>query len=79
VIGADLQGLVSSHNQSRLAILLVLQESNITGSTLLPLVGILDELEELCAHLESLLLELLIGLDLDFLGETDDWLEMDVL
>jgi hypothetical protein len=57
----------------------VLQESNITSSTLLPLVGILDELEELCAHLESLLLEFLVGLNLDFLGETDNRLEVDIL
>jgi hypothetical protein len=57
----------------------VLQESDITSSTLLPLVGILDELEELCAHLESLLLELLVGLDLDFLSEANNWLEVDIL
>jgi hypothetical protein len=57
----------------------VLQESDITSSTLLPLVGILDELEELCAHLESLLLELLVGLDFDFLSEANNWLEVDIL
>jgi len=45
---------------------------------LLPLIGLLVELEELCAHLESLLLELLVGLDLNFLGETDDGFEMDI-
>ena len=78
MVGADLQSLISSHNQSCLAILLVLQESNIASSTLLPFIGLLVELEELCAHLENLLLKLLVGLDLDFLGETDDWFEMDV-
>lgn len=78
MVGANLQSLISSHNQSRLAILLVLQESNITSSALLPLVGLLVELEELCAHLENLLLKLLIGLDLNFLSETDDWLEVDI-
>jgi hypothetical protein len=78
VVGANLQSLISSHDQSRLAILLVLQESNITSSALLPLVGLLVELEELCAHLENLLLKLLIGLDLNFLSETDDWLEVDI-
>jgi hypothetical protein len=56
----------------------VLQESNITSSALLPLVGLLVELEELCAHLENLLLKLLIGLDLNFFSETDDWLEVDI-
>ena len=78
MVGANLQRLVSSHNQSCLAILLVLQESNITSTTLLPLIGILVELKELCAHLENLLLKLLIGLNLNFLGETNDWLEVDI-
>lgn len=78
MVGANLQSLISSHDQSRLAILLVLQESNITSSALLPLVGLLVELEELCAHFENLLLKLLIGLDLNFLSETNDWLEVDI-
>jgi hypothetical protein len=78
MVGANLQRLVSSHNQSCLAILLVLQQSNITSPTLLPFIGILVELEELCAHLENLLLKLLVGLNLNFLGETDDWLEVDI-
>ncbi len=79
VVGADLQSLVSSHNQSCLSILLVLQESNITGTTLLPLVGLANKLEELCAHLECLLLELLVGLNLNFLGQANDWLEVNIL
>jgi len=78
VVGANLQSLVSSHDQSCLAILLVLQQSNVTSSALLPLIGLLVELEELCAHLENLLLELLVGLDLNFLGETDDWFEVNI-
>ncbi len=78
MVSADLQSLISSHNQSCLAILLVLQESNITSPTLLPLIGLLVELEELCAHFEDLLLKLLVGFDLDFLGETDDRLEVDI-
>jgi hypothetical protein len=56
----------------------VLQKSDIPSSTLLPLVGILNKLEELCAHLESLLLKLLIGLDFNFLGEADDRLKVDI-
>lgn len=79
VVGADFQGLVSSHDQAGLVVLFVLQQSDISGSTLLPLVGILDELEELRAHLEDLVLEFLIGLDLDLLGETDHGLEVDIL
>jgi hypothetical protein len=78
VIGADLQSLISPHDQSCLAILLVLQESNITSPTLLPFISLLVELEELCTHLENLLLELLVGLDLNFLGQTDDWFEVDI-
>jgi hypothetical protein len=78
VVGADLQSLVSSHNQSRLAILLVLQKSNITSPALLPLVGILNKLEELCTHLEGLLLELLVGLDFNFLGKADNGLKVDI-
>ena len=78
MVGADLQSLISSHDQSRLTVLLVLQESYITSPALLPLIGLLVELEELCAHLENLLLELLVGLDLNFLGETDDGFEMDI-
>jgi len=68
VVGANLQSLVSTHDQSCLSVFLVLQQPNITSSTLLPLVGVTDELEELGAHLEGLLLELLVGLDFDFLG-----------
>jgi hypothetical protein len=56
----------------------VLQESNITSPTLLPFISLLVELEELCTHLENLLLELLVGLDLNFLGQTDDWFEVDI-
>ena len=78
MVGADLQSLISSHDQSCLAILLVLQESNVASSTLLPFVGLLVELEELCAHLENLFLKLLVGLDLDLLGETDDGFEVHV-
>lgn len=79
MVGADLQSLVSSHNQSGLSVLLVLQESDITSTTLLPLLSILDELEELSAHLEGLLLEFLVGLNIDFLGQSNNWLEVNVL
>jgi len=79
VVGANLQGLVSSHDQSRLAVLLVLQQPHITSSTLLPLVGLADELEQLRAHLEGLLLHLLVCLDFDLLGEADDGLEVNIL
>lgn len=79
MVRADLEGLVTSHHKTRLAILLVLQQPNVTGTSLLPLGGLLDELEELGAHLEHLLLRLLVGLGLDLLGELDDGVEVDVL
>jgi hypothetical protein len=79
VVGADLQSLISSHNQSRLSILLVLQQPNIASSTLLPFVGFANKLEELCPHLERLLLEFFVCLNIDFLREADDWLEVNIL
>lgn len=90
MVGADLERLLSSHNQADLVVLLVLEKSDITGSSLLPLArgggGILailldglDKLEQLGAHLEELLLRLLVGLDVDLLGQLDDGLEVDVL
>lgn len=79
VVSADLEGLVAAHDETGLAILLMLEESDISGTALLPLVGLADELEELGAHLEGLLLNLLAGLDLDLLGKVDDWLEVGIL
>jgi hypothetical protein len=77
VVGADLEGLVSSHHQTGLLVLLVLQQSHITGTTLLPLPGFAVELEKLRAHLEDLLLKFLVGLDVDLLGQVDDRLKVD--
>lgn len=68
VIGADLESLISTHNQSGLHVLLVLQESDITSTTLLPLIGLAGELEQLSTHVEDLLLEFLIGLDINLLS-----------
>lgn len=90
MVGADLERLLSSHNQADLVVLLVLEKSDITSSSLLPLAGGgggilailldgLDELEQLGAHLEELLLRLLVGLDVDLLGQLDDGLEVDIL
>jgi len=79
MIRADLERLVASHNEPRLSVLSVLQEPDVAGSALLPLGTLLYELEELGAHLECLLLGLLIGLDFNLLGEVDDGFEVDVL
>lgn len=79
MVGADLEGLVAAHDKASLSVLRVLKESDISGAALLPLVGFTDELEELGAHLEGLLLDLFSGLDIDLLGKANDWLEVDVL
>lgn len=90
VVGADLERLLSSHNQADLVVLLVLEQPDVASSSLLPLAGGgggilailldgLDELEQLGAHLEELLLRLLVGLDVDLLGQLDDGLEVNVL
>lgn len=79
MVGADLEGLVTAHDQAGLAVLLVLKQTDVTSASLLPLAGLLDELEKLGAHLEDLLLRLLVGLGLDLLGQLDDGLEVDIL
>ncbi len=79
MVRADLQGLVPAHDNAGLAVLDVLEETNISGSAFLPLARFLHELEELGAHLEKLLLRLLVGLGLDLLGQVDDGLEVNVL
>ena len=76
MVGADLESLVSSHEQSGLVVLLVLQQLDVTGSTLLPLFGLPVKSEKFGAHLEGLLLQLFVGLDLDLLSQADDWLEV---
>jgi hypothetical protein len=78
VVGADLEGLVSAHDEAGLLVFLVLQETDITGTTLLPLLALTVELEKLGTHLEHLLLELLVGLGLDLLSQADDGLEVDI-
>lgn len=81
MVGADLEGLVAAHDQSGLEVLLVLQKTDITGTTLLPLATGFNvhELEELGAHLEELFLRFFVGLGLDLLGQLHNRLEVDVL
>jgi hypothetical protein len=79
VVGADLEGLVAAHDQAGLAVVAVLEQAHIAGTALLPLARIGHVLEELGAHLEDLLLHLLVGLGLDLLGQVDDGLEVDIL
>ena len=76
MVSADLERLVSPHDQSGAAILLVLEESDLTGSTLLPLPAVAIEAEQLGAHLECGLLGLLVGLGVDSLGKVNDRLKV---
>lgn len=78
MIRADLERLVPPHDEPSLLVLLVLQKPDITSSTLLPVPGFTVELEEFGAHLKGLLFKFLVGLGLDFLGQVDDGLEVDV-
>lgn len=47
MVGADLQSLIPTHNKSDFATLLVLEQSDVTGTTLLPLSSVLVESEKL--------------------------------
>lgn len=78
MIGADLECLVTAHDQASLAVLLVLEQANIASASLLPFTGFLHELEKLGTHLEHLLLRFLVGLGLDLLGQLDDGLEVNI-
>ena len=78
VVGADLECLLSSHNQPDLGVLLVLEQSNISSATFLPLAALTVKLEELGPHLEDLFLGLFVGLGLDLLREMYDGLEVNV-
>lgn len=78
MVGADLEGLIAAHDEAGLLVLLVLQQADVTGTTLLPLLRLAVELKELGAHLEGLLLKLLVGLGLNLLGQVNDGLEVDI-
>ena len=78
VVGADLEGLVSAHDQTGLLVLLVLQQPHVTSTALLPLLALTVKLEQLGTHLKGLLLELLVGLGLDLLSQTDHGLEVNL-
>lgn len=78
VICADFESLVSSHDQSCLAIFFVLEQPNITSAPLLPLPRVTVELEQLSAHLEDLLLSFLVGLGLNLFSQTDNRHELDI-
>jgi len=78
MIGADLERLVTAHDQTSFAVFLVLQKTSVASAALLPLSCLFHKLEELGAHLEHLLLRLLVGFGLDLLRKPNDGLEVDV-
>ena len=78
MVGADFQGLVPPHDESRLAIFLMFQQSNVTSSSFFPLAALAVELEKLGPHLEDLFLGLLIGLGLNGFGEANDGYEIHI-
>lgn len=78
MVRADLERLVSPHYQSRLLILLVSEQPDIARTALFPLLAFSVKLEQLGAHLEHLLLTLLIRGRLDFFGQVNDGLKVRV-
>ena len=76
MVGADLECLVPTHDQPSLSVLLVLEQSNVTSTTLLPFSALAVELEQLGAHTEGLLLELLVGLCVDLFRQAVDGLKV---
>ncbi len=79
MVRADFQRLVPPHDQPGLLVLLVLQQTHVAGTTLLPLAGLADKLEEFGSDLKQLLLGFLVGLDFDLLGKPDYRLEVDII
>lgn len=47
MVGADLQSLIPTHDKSDFASLLVLEQSDVTGTAFLPLSNVLVESEKL--------------------------------
>lgn len=78
MVCTDFQGLVSSHDQAGFAIFFMFQQTNITRTSFLPLSRVSIKLEQLCAHLEGLLLSLFVSLGFDFFGQANDRFEMNV-
>jgi hypothetical protein len=78
MVGADLERLVTPHDQPSLVADLVLQQPDVAGAALLPLAALAVKFEQLGAHLEGDVLGLLVGLGLDLFCEVDDGLEVGV-
>ena len=78
MVGTDFEGLISAHDQPCLAVLLVLEQSDVASTSLLPFTAVAVKLEQLGTHLKGLLLGFFMSLGIDFLGQTDDRLEVSI-
>jgi hypothetical protein len=78
-VGANLQRLISPHNNPNLAPLPILQKLNIPRPSLLPLHRSLLEPKQLGSDLEEDIFIFLGGFSLDLFGELDDGFVMRVV
>lgn len=79
MVSTDLQGLVTTHDETDLLRLLVLQQTNITCTTLLPFLRFLVKAEELGPDLELDILVLFVGLDFNLVFKLDHRVELWVM
>ena len=79
MVGADLEGFIATHDETDLVGLLVFEETDVTGTALLPFLGVFVESEELGAHLEGGFFVFFVRLDFDLVFELNDGLEMRVV
>lgn len=79
MVSTDLQGLVTAHDKTDLLRFFVLQETDITRTTLLPLLRLLVKAEELGSNLELDVLVLFVGLDLNLVFKLDHRVKLRVM
>lgn len=79
MVRAHLQRLVATHDEAHLLRFFVLQETNVTSATLLPLLRFLIEAEEFGTNLELHILVLFVRLHLNLVLQLDDWVVVRVV
>lgn len=79
MVGADLHGLVATHDKTGLLVLLVLEKANVTSPALLPLLSVSVEAEKLSAHLEDLFFLFFVRHVVDLFGQMNNRVKVDVL
>ena len=78
MIGTNFKCLITSHDQACLAVFLVLQKTNITCASLLPLSRITIKLEKFGSHLERLFFSFFMSFGLNLFGQVDNRFEMNI-